>query len=64
MSAPTLDELLGELEKAIAKLSDGTAPLDELVTAHQRAVKLLAAAQSRMLELKAKADQAAELPSE
>jgi exodeoxyribonuclease VII small subunit len=55
-----LDELLAELEKSIAKLADGSAPLDELVAAHQRALGLLDQARSRLADLKARADEAAE----
>jgi len=39
---PGLDDLLAELEKTIGKLADGTAPLEELVAAHERASRLLA----------------------
>jgi exodeoxyribonuclease VII small subunit len=56
--APGLDDLLAELEKTIGKLADGTAPLEDLVSAHERAVRLLADAQSRFGELKERADQA------
>jgi exodeoxyribonuclease VII small subunit len=51
------EELLTTLEKTIAELASGTAPLEELVAAHQRAVRLLAEAESRLGELKARADQ-------
>jgi len=44
------------LEQTIGRLADGTAPLDELVAAHERAVRLLAEAQTRLEGLKAKAD--------
>jgi exodeoxyribonuclease VII small subunit len=50
------EDLLATLEKTIAELASGTAPLEELVTAHQRAVRILAEAQSRLDELKARAD--------
>ena len=63
MTAPDLDALLDELEKTIGKLADGTAPLDELVAAHQRALQLLADAQARFAELKERADQTANLLS-
>jgi exodeoxyribonuclease VII small subunit len=49
--------LLATLEKTIAELASGTAPLEELVAAHQRAVRILAEAQSRLDELKGRADQ-------
>ena len=61
MTEPELDSILGELEKTIGILADGTAPLDDLVAAHQRALKLLADAQGRFAELKERADQAATL---
>ncbi|HUE67690.1 MAG TPA: exodeoxyribonuclease VII small subunit [Candidatus Acidoferrum sp.] len=52
---------MADLEKAISKLADGTAPLEELVAAHQQAVRLLAEAQSRLAELKSRADETAQL---
>jgi exodeoxyribonuclease VII small subunit len=51
------EDLLASLEKTIAELAGGTAPLEELVAAHQRAVRILAEAQSRLDVLKARADQ-------
>jgi exodeoxyribonuclease VII small subunit len=51
--------LLASLEKTIAELAGGTAPLEELVAAHQRAVRLLAEAQQSLDELKAQADEIA-----
>jgi exodeoxyribonuclease VII small subunit len=51
------EDLLTSLEKTIAELASGTAPLEELVAAHQRAVRILAEAQSRLDELKARADE-------
>ena len=53
------EDLLATLEKTIAELATGTAPLDQLVAAHQRAVRILAEAQSRLDELKVSADQIA-----
>jgi exodeoxyribonuclease VII small subunit len=53
---PTFEELLAGLEQTIGRLADGTAPLDELVAAHERAARLLAEAQARLEALKAKAD--------
>jgi exodeoxyribonuclease VII small subunit len=50
------EDLLATLEKTIAELAGGIAPLEELVAAHQRALLLLAEAQSRLDELKARAD--------
>ncbi len=63
MSERRFDEILSELEKTIAILADGTAPLDDLVQAHQRASRLLAEAQARLAELKARADETAKLLS-
>ncbi|HKC18772.1 MAG TPA: exodeoxyribonuclease VII small subunit [Candidatus Dormibacteraeota bacterium] len=64
MSEPSLDDLLVELDNSIARLADGKAPLDQLVAAHQRAVELLAKAQSRLGELKRRAEEAAGLLSQ
>jgi exodeoxyribonuclease VII small subunit len=61
VKTPDLDSLLGELEKTIGKLADGSAPLDELVAAHEQALHLLAEAQTRFAELKERADQTATL---
>jgi exodeoxyribonuclease VII small subunit len=57
VEAPRFEDLLGSLEKTIAELASGTAPLEELVAAHQRAVRILAEAQTRLDELKARADE-------
>jgi exodeoxyribonuclease VII small subunit len=53
----SFEELLARLESTIARLADGTAPLDELVAAHQRASSLLVDAERRLEGLKARADQ-------
>ncbi len=53
---PTFEELLASLEQTIGRLADGTAPLDELVAAHERAARLLLAADARLESLKARAD--------
>jgi exodeoxyribonuclease VII small subunit len=58
------DEVMAELEKTIARLADGTAPLEELVAAHQRALKLLAEAQTRLTALQARAEQRAKLQAD
>jgi exodeoxyribonuclease VII small subunit len=55
-STTSFEDLLARLESTIAKLADGTAPLDELVDAHQRAASLLSEAESRLEALKARAD--------
>jgi exodeoxyribonuclease VII small subunit len=56
----TFDEVLTTLEKTIAELASGKAPLEQLVAAHQRAVRLLAEAQSELDKLKARADEIAQ----
>jgi exodeoxyribonuclease VII small subunit len=56
---PGFEDVLTTLEKTIAELAGGTAPLEELVAAHQRALVLLAEAQARLDELKVRADQIA-----
>ena len=56
----TFEEVLTTLEKTIAELASGTAPLEQLVAAHQRAVRLLAEAQSDLDKLKARADEIAQ----
>ena len=61
MSERRFDEILSELEQTIAVLAAGTAPLDDLVQAHQRASRLLAEAQARLSELKGRADETAKL---
>jgi len=59
-----LDDLLADLETTMGKLADGTAPLEDLVAAHQRAVRLLANAQARLAELRARADETSKLLTE
>jgi exodeoxyribonuclease VII small subunit len=53
---PTFEELLASLEQTISRLADGTAPLDELVAAHERARQLLADAEIRLATLKTRVD--------
>jgi exodeoxyribonuclease VII small subunit len=53
---PTFEELLWSLEQTIGRLAEGSAPLDELVAAHERAARLLAEAEARLESLKARAD--------
>ena len=55
-SQPTFEELLAGLEQTIGRLAEGTAPLDELVAAHERAARLLADAETRLQSLKARAE--------
>ena len=50
------EEALARLERTIAQLADGTAPLDQLVAAHQRAAGLLAEAEERLEALKTRAE--------
>jgi exodeoxyribonuclease VII small subunit len=64
LSERGFDELLADLESAIARLADGTAPLEDLVRAHELAVKLLAETQSRLAVLRARADETAKLLSQ
>jgi len=58
-TTPGFEETLASLEKTIAQLADGTAPLDELVAAHQRAAGLLADAEQRLGALKDRAERLA-----
>ena len=58
------DDLLADLEKTIAVLADGSAPLEDLVAAHQQATRLLADARQRLADLKRRADETAQLLSE
>jgi exodeoxyribonuclease VII small subunit len=53
---PNFEELLASLEQTISRLADGTAPLDELVAAHERARRLLADAETHLDRLKTRAD--------
>jgi exonuclease VII small subunit len=49
----SLDGLLDRLEASIALLSEGTAPLEELVRAHEEAARLAEAAAVSLAELQA-----------
>ena len=53
---PSFEDLLSSLVQTIGRLAEGTAPLDELVAAHERAGRLLAEAEARLESLKARAD--------
>jgi exodeoxyribonuclease VII small subunit len=55
--AMSFEALLSRLESTISLLAEGTAPLDELVAAHQRAAGLLGEAERRLEALKSRADQ-------
>jgi len=52
----TFEQLLASLEQTIGRLADGTAPLDELVAAHERGARLLSEAEKRLESLRAKAE--------
>jgi exodeoxyribonuclease VII small subunit len=56
---PGFDQTLAKLEQTIALLADGSAPLDELVAAHQRAANLLSDAEERLEALKTRAERLA-----
>jgi exodeoxyribonuclease VII small subunit len=49
-------DVLDRLEKVIGRLADGTAPLEDLVAAHQQAVALLAEAEEQLKLLRAQAE--------
>jgi exodeoxyribonuclease VII small subunit len=49
------EDVLDRLEKTINRLADGSAPLDELVAAHQKALELLAEAEHELEELRIRA---------
>jgi exodeoxyribonuclease VII small subunit len=53
---PGFDDTLAKLEETIVLLADGSAPLDELVAAHQRAAHLLSDAETRLDALKTRAE--------
>jgi exodeoxyribonuclease VII small subunit len=46
--APSLDDLLDQLEAALQRLADPAAPLDQAVSDYERAGRLLGAAEARM----------------
>jgi exodeoxyribonuclease VII small subunit len=56
MSEKAVD-VLDRLEKVIGRLADGTAPLDDLVAAHQEALKLLDEAEGELKALRSRAEQ-------
>jgi exonuclease VII small subunit len=53
-------DVMERLEKTIGRLADGSAPLEELVAAHQEALKLLAEAEIELTSLRARAAELAE----
>ena len=50
-------DVLDRLEQTIGRLADGSAPLDELVAAHERAVKLLAEAEAELQGLRERSEE-------
>ena len=48
---PSVDALLTDLEQALSGLGDQSAPLDRLVADHERATRLLRAAEQRLQRL-------------
>ena len=59
MSVRTPD-VMDRLDKAIARLADAGAPLEELVAAHQEALRLLDEADSELTRLRERAAELAE----
>jgi exonuclease VII small subunit len=57
MQGLSFEALLARVEINISLLAEGSAPLDELVAAHQLAAGLLSEAERRLESLKARADQ-------
>jgi exonuclease VII small subunit len=57
MSEDAPADVLDRLEKAIGRLADGTAPLEELVAAHQEALRLLGEAEVELKGLRERADE-------
>ncbi len=53
-------DVIVRLEKAIERLSDGAAPVEELVAAHQEALKLLDEAEADLARLKSRAAEVTE----
>jgi exodeoxyribonuclease VII small subunit len=62
--SPSFDDLLARLEKTIAELADGSAPLEELVAAHQRALRQLREAEALLGALGTRAGELARSLSE
>lgn len=53
-------DVMERLESAIERLSDGAAPLEELVAAHQEALKLLDEAEADLARLRERASEVTE----
>ena len=56
LQALAFEALLARLESNISLLAEGSAPLDELVAAHQQAASLLSEAEGRLESLRERAD--------
>jgi exodeoxyribonuclease VII small subunit len=50
-------DVMDRLEVTIGRLADGSAPLEELVAAHEQAVSLLAEAEAELQALRERADE-------
>ena len=48
-------DIMERLDKTIERLADGAAPLDELMAAHQEALKLLDEAEAELDEIRKRA---------
>jgi exodeoxyribonuclease VII small subunit len=57
-------DVLDRLEATIVRLADERAPLDELVAAHERAVKLLAEAEAELQRLRERTEELGRLLSQ
>ena len=57
---PGAVDVMDRLERAIERLSDGAAPLEELVAAHQEALKLLDEAEADLVRLRERAAEVTE----
>ena len=53
-------DVLDGLERTTARLADANSPLDDLVAAHEEAVKLLAEAEAELEELRRRAAELAQ----
>ena len=55
MADPSVDELLNNLDKVIARLAEAKEPIEDLVVAYEDGVRLLAEAQARLALLEKQA---------
>ena len=53
-------DVLDRLERTTGRLADANSPLDDLVAAHEEAVKLLAEAEAELEELRRRAGELAQ----